>query len=637
MRLLTIRVLVLLSLTLGAVYLIWRWGWSLNWDAWWIAVPLVVAETYMLIDSAMFGMTMWRASPRPAPPPPQRDWTVDVFITTYNEDAGIVAETVRAAVAIEFPHATYLLDDGDRWEMRELANELGVGYLTRSDDWDNRPRHAKAGNLNNALFATTGEFLLILDADQIPYPQILDRVLGYFNDPRMALVQTPQWFKNVPPVDPLGSQAPLFFGPIQQGKDGWNGAFFCGTNAVVRREALMELGLREYVREQTAAVSKALDTAQSVLRTAIRKDRRSGGYATDALVGLSEAAARAKRDLEGRVPLAEVTRAFQRAADAASRRLVQEDLNMIRSDLRALELEFELHEVALEGLAARDWSPLGALSAVDALIEAINAERLHEAQPVMPMATLSVTEDMATCMRLHANGWRSAYHDEILAEGLAPEDLGTAINQRLRWCQGTMQVFFRENPLWVRGLRLPQRIMYFDTMWSYLSGFVSLVLIVAPFLYLVFGVLPVESFGLTFLALFLPYYLAGQALFIAVGWGRPTWRAQQYQLAMFPVWIRGCWSAFRNVYFGTKLDFVVTPKERPERQPYPWRLVMWQLVAVMALIFAAVVGWVRLETESGGTLVGTMVNWVWVAYDILTIGVVFTAARYRPAVELEKA
>ena len=635
MRLLTIRALVLVSLTLGTIYLTWRWGWSLNWEAWWIAVPLVVAETYLLIDSAMFGMTMWRASPRPAPPPPQRDWTVDVFITTYNEDAVIVAETVRAAVAIEFPHATYLLDDGDRAEMRELADQLGVGYLTRSDDWDNRPRHAKAGNLNNALFATTGEFLLILDADQIPYPQILDRVLGYFNDPRMALVQTPQWFKNVPPADPLGSQAPLFFGPIQQGKDGWNGAFFCGTNAVVRREALMELGLREYVREQTAAVSKALDTAQTVLRTAIRKDRRSGGYATDALVGLSEAAARAKRDLEGRVPLAEVTRAFQRAVDAASRRLVREDLSMIRSDLRALELEFELHEVALEAMAARDWSPLGALSAVDALIEAINAERLHEAQPVMPLATLSVTEDMATCMRLHANGWRSAYHDEILAEGLAPEDLGAAINQRLRWCQGTMQVFFRENPLFVRGLRFPQRIMYFDTMWSYLSGFVSLVLIVAPFLYLVFGILPVKSFGLTFLSLFLPYYLVGQLLFIAVGWGRPTWRAQQYQLAMFPVWIRGCWSAFRNVYFGTKLDFVVTPKERPERQPYPWRLVMWQLVAVVALIVAAVVGWVRLETESGGTLVGTVVNWVWVVYDIVTIGVVFTAARYRPALELE--
>ena len=62
-------------------------------------------------------------------------------------------------------------------------------------------------------------------------------------------MQTPQWFYNVPPGDPFGSQAPLFYGPIQQGKDGWNAAFFCGSNAVLRREALMQLGVGQYVRE----------------------------------------------------------------------------------------------------------------------------------------------------------------------------------------------------------------------------------------------------------------------------------------------------------------------------------------------------------------------------------------------------
>ena len=63
-------------------------------------------------------------------------------------------------------------------------------------------------------------------------------------------MQTPQWFSNVTDSDPLGSQAPLFYGPIQQGKDGWNAAFFCGSNAVLRREALMQLGIVGYVREQ---------------------------------------------------------------------------------------------------------------------------------------------------------------------------------------------------------------------------------------------------------------------------------------------------------------------------------------------------------------------------------------------------
>ena len=133
------------------------------------------------------------------------------------------------------------------------------------------PRHAKAGNLNNALMQTEGEFLLILDADQIPEPDILDKTLGYFNNRKVALVQTPQYFSNVPADDPLGSQAPLFYGPIQQGKDGWNAAFFCGSNAILRREALMQLGLSGYVKETEKSIRRAL----SASRAAIRKARKA--------------------------------------------------------------------------------------------------------------------------------------------------------------------------------------------------------------------------------------------------------------------------------------------------------------------------------------------------------------------------
>ena len=55
-----VRLLVLLTLLAGVNYVAWRWLASLNWDAWWIAVPLVAAETYSLIDVLLFGMTVWR-------------------------------------------------------------------------------------------------------------------------------------------------------------------------------------------------------------------------------------------------------------------------------------------------------------------------------------------------------------------------------------------------------------------------------------------------------------------------------------------------------------------------------------------------------------------------------------------------
>ncbi|MBC7402581.1 MAG: glycosyltransferase, partial [Microbacteriaceae bacterium] len=237
-RLLILRVFVIVTVVLGVNYIAWRWLFSLNWHAWWIAVPLVVAETYSLIDVSLFGLAMWRSRPRELPKTVPLGTTVDVFITTYDEPIDLVIVTARHARDIRYPHATWLLDDGARPELAAAAAELGIGYIKRSADWVDRPLHAKAGNLNNALMSTNGELLLILDADQVPQPEILDKTLGYFDDERVALVQTPQLFGNVPMGDPLGSQAPLFYGPIQQGKDGWNAAFFCGSNALLRREAL---------------------------------------------------------------------------------------------------------------------------------------------------------------------------------------------------------------------------------------------------------------------------------------------------------------------------------------------------------------------------------------------------------------
>jgi cellulose synthase (UDP-forming) len=632
------RVAVALTLLLGTVYVAWRWLFSVNWSVWWIAVPLVVAETYALVDAFLFGLTVWRMKVRGAAPPPPEGATVDVFITTYNEPVEMVEATARAALEIAFPHATWVLDDGDRPEMRAAAERLGLGYVTRSSDWVDRPRHAKAGNLNNALFVTEGEFILVLDADQIPDPAILDRTLGWFRDPRVALVQTPQWFSNVGDSDPLGSQAPLFYGPIQQGKDGWNAAFFCGSNAVLRRDALMQLGVVGYVREVHVAVREALDAAEKILTRALRSAQDQGRHAMVAIASVRTAARDARRALDAGAHVGDVTYAFQSAVDAASRSLVDHDVAVMRADLASFTLPIELtaesgllviDETALEQLADREWSPLAALESVRRLVRAVDVDRHDEAQPMMPMATVSVTEDMATCMRLHSLGWASVYHHEILAHGLAPEDLGTMLQQRLRWAQGTLQVLLKENPLVQTGLSAGQRLMYFATMWSYLSGFAAVAFLVAPVTYLCFGVKPVHSYGLTFLILFIPYVVVNQLLFYVVGYGVKTWRGHQYSLALFPLWIRACVTASANVFLGRPLGFVVTPKTRQERAGFPWRLVWPQVVATVVLVVACVVGVVRLMLHTQTSTVGTAVNVSWVAYDLLVISIIYRAALYR--------
>lgn len=629
-----VRLLTTLTIILGVNYITWRWLFSVNWSAAWISLPLVLVETYSLIDAFLFGVTMWRLRERGDPPVPAEGLGVDVFITTYNEPIGLVMATAAAARRISYPHKTWILDDGARAGMQQAAEDAGTGYITRTPDWDNLPRHAKAGNLNNALAATQGEFLLILDADQIPEPDILDRTLGYFTNDRVALVQTPQWFSNVSDADLLGSQAPLFYGPIQQGKDGWNAAFFCGSNAVIRREALMQIGITGYVTGVRRAVEQALKTANKVVAKARTEHHADGPHVARALDDVGSAVRSARQQLAGNAPVANVTYDFQRRVDAAARSLVTVDVASLRADLEEIKQLSAagltggfIDDDAIDRLARRDWSPLGAITSVRNIVRAIDVDRSDEALPVMPMATISVTEDMATCMRLHAMGWESVYHHEVLAVGLAPEDLRTMLTQRLRWAQGTMQVFLRENPLFQKGLTAGQRLMYFATMWSYLSGFAAVVYIAAPVIYLCFGVLPVDALSIDFFARLIPFLIVNQLLFFVAAGGRKTWRGQQYSLALFPVWIKACTTAMHDVLLGRDLEFAVTPKTRRDNGP-PWDLIRPQLTAMGFLLLAAAVGLIRLFVGQAAPA-GTLVNIAWVIFDLLILSIIIRAALYQ--------
>ena len=359
---------------------------SVNLQTWWFAIPLLAAETYSCIDTSLFALTVWKLRERGYPPKAPDGHTVDVLITRYNEPVELLRATVRAARAIDYPHRTFVVDDGDSPEVRAMASAEGVDYITRGDEWKGRPRHAKAGNLSNALMRTEGEFVLVLDADQVSRREILDRTLGYFRDPMVALVQTQQFFHNVPEGDPFGSQAPLFYGPIQQGKDGWDAAFFCGSNAVLRRDALMQAGVARYVKGVTDSVRRVLGAAEHLLSRTARRAADDGDERTAAaLRDLQQAAAEARHAHRRGDPIQRLTYRFQQRVQEVSRRLVAEDLSQIRADIAAIqqtEPDLEAGGIATSPaggravtvLAGRDWSPLNAVEAV--------AERLGSGAPV---------------------------------------------------------------------------------------------------------------------------------------------------------------------------------------------------------------------------------------------------------------
>lgn len=234
-----LRALALAALVWGLGYLTWRVGWSGEGANPLAFAMLLTTEVYGLYALAVLAWFSW-SRPAAQRPPLTPGRKVDVYVCTYDEPVEVVMATLAGCRALTYPHTTYLLDDGRRHEMEELAELAGARYLTRPDN-----SHAKAGNLNAALPRTEGDLVLVLDADHVPMPDALDALVGYFDDERMAIVQTPHDFFNHDSVQHYvvgRHEQSLFYRVVCPGKNRHGAAYWCGSAALINRHALVEIG-----------------------------------------------------------------------------------------------------------------------------------------------------------------------------------------------------------------------------------------------------------------------------------------------------------------------------------------------------------------------------------------------------------
>lgn len=432
----------LVFVIVGIWYLHWRIP-TMAPDAPVFSAILYGAEIYGFLTALLHLMMVWRLTIR-VPPPCPEGVSVDVFIPTYNESVDLVRKTLLAAKHMDYPHETWLLDDGNSQEMKALAERLGVRYLARTDN-----AHAKAGNLNHAMVHSKGDFIAIFDADHAPQKNFLTRTLGYFNDAAVAFVQTPQDFFNLDSYQhrwqvkkkELWTEQALFFKVIQRGKDYWNAAFFCGSCALVRRAAIDKIG----------------------------------GFAIE-----------------------------------------------------------------------------------------------------------TVTEDLHTSIKLHKAGFRSVYHAESLAFGIAPANVAPFLKQRVRWGQGAMQVLKIEKLLFDGRLTLAQKLNYLASMMTYFDGWQKGIFYASPAIVLIAGIMPIKAGGVDFLIHFLPFYILSFVVFEEVGRGYGgTVFTEQYNFARFAAF---AWATL-GLFIG-KLRFHVTSKVRDQSRN-SGRLFLPQL-AVLLLNIGAV-------------------------------------------------
>ena len=384
---------------------------------------LVASQVFFTWQGLTFIQAIWNTNYKPARDP---NFTppVDVYITVAGEPTDIVEETVRAALAMDYPNfKVYILNDGyvakkENWhDMETLASELGAYCITRT-----KPGGAKAGNINNALRATENPFIVIFDADHVPHADFLRKTMCYFADNKVAFVQSPQYYKNYTSNEVTGGsweQQGLFFGAILKGKNRLNAVSMCGTNMVIRRKPLEDVG---------------------------------------------------------------------------------------------------------------------------------------------GMCDTNIAEDFVTGLFIHQKGWKSVYVPEVLAEGLAPEDFLSYYKQQLRWARGSLEVLFKYNPIFKRGLTWSQKIQYLSSASYYLSGVFVLINALIPLTFFFTGAVPFVVSTMSLAIVFLPYMFLTLYIVQLTTNFTYTFRALSFSMSSWTIHIR----ALSELIRGKKSGFAITSKRAVE-------------------------------------------------------------------------
>jgi len=173
--------------------------------------------------------------------PAERGLKVAIFTTSSpGEPLTMFDKTLEACANITYPHTTYLLDDTQDPAFRKIAEKHGAVRLNLVG-----LPGAKAGKVNAALKTIEEDYVLIMDPDHIPFPNFLDKVLGYFRDEKVGFVQVAQAYYNQYrsfTAKGAAEQTYTFYGPTMMGLFGYGSSVAIGANCTFRKKALESIG-----------------------------------------------------------------------------------------------------------------------------------------------------------------------------------------------------------------------------------------------------------------------------------------------------------------------------------------------------------------------------------------------------------
>lgn len=357
---------------------------------------------------------------------------VDIFIATYNESEKMLSNTISKCLELNYPDKNlihiYLCDDGNRLNIKKLAEKYNINYLSRI----NR-KNFKAGNYNYALKHSSSPYIAVFDADMAPCPDFLLKTIPYFfSEEKVGFVQLPQSFKNPDMFqyrfnleNNLPFEQNYFYDYINIKKNTSNSTVFCGTNAVLSRQALIDANY------------------------------------------------------------------FQ---------------------------------------------------------------------------TNSITEDIATSLKIESKGYKGIALNDILVYGNSVTDFDGFMKQRIRWARGGIQILKSSNFLFDKNLSIRQKAEYLSCLLYWFFSIKRLVFLIAPLLFVLFNVIYIDCNLNIFLLLWIPTYLIRKFLIDICSQHKhsSTW-SKIYEIILSPILFK---EVIKELLGLGNIPFEVSPKTRRKNNKF---------------------------------------------------------------------
>lgn len=230
-----------------------------NFGGWWHILDFILfaVVTYVVWLPIFMKIGLWAITShiKPVEHTMSAQGMKVALITTFvpaSESVTLLHKTLPAMQAVDYPHDTWLLDEGNDPEVKAICEQYGVHHFSRfgADHYNTEDgkfaRKTKGGN-HNSWYDTIGnsyDIVAQMDTDFVPSRHFLTKTLGYFKDPHVAFVGTPQIYGNTDEsLIALGAaqQTYSFYGPLLRGMAGMETTMLIGANHVVRVAALKDV------------------------------------------------------------------------------------------------------------------------------------------------------------------------------------------------------------------------------------------------------------------------------------------------------------------------------------------------------------------------------------------------------------